>query len=313
MSGPDVKRILIIGASGAILRTTADRLRGSDLYGIDSRGSTASHGSAFSEFLARKLSRDSLDYMIQSAGGTFDTCISGVGLSSVSSAERDPELSMRLEFHALREVLPLLEAHCSRIVYLSSAAVYGESPSSGSSETDPLRPVSIYGTTKARTEEMLASSEFADPSRLTIVRPFSVFGSGMKKQFVWDAYRQLRSSGRAQFAGSADSVRDFVSVNDLADLLAVVALDPGSPQVLNACSGVASTTREVVELAASCLRESEASIRFEEEARPYDPRRLVGCANLLDSSGFKRPLPLRRSLPGVIAQWNEAPVEAPGP
>jgi len=313
MSRPVVKRVLFIGSSGVILRAAANKLKDSDLYGIDSTGSTEGQAAVLTEFLAQNLTGDSLDFMIRSAGGTFDACITGVGLSSVAAAERDPELSMRLEFHALREVLPVLEAHCSRIVYLSSAAVYGESPSSGSSEADPLRPVSIYGTTKARTEEMLASSEFADPSRLTIVRPFSVFGSGMKKQFVWDAYRQLRSSGRAHFAGSADSVRDFVSVNDLADLLAVVALDPGSPQVLNACSGVASTTREVVELAASCLRESEASIHFEEEARAYDPRRLVGCPNLLDSSGLKRPLPLQRSLPAVIAQWNEAPLEAPGP
>ena len=117
------------------------------------------------------------------------------------------------------EALEYLRLHnpSAHLVYISSAAVYGDTGSRPPG-APPRAPVSHYGVHKKIAEDLC--SFYADKYRLRIstVRPFSVYGPGLRKQLLWDALNKA-DRGRPEFFGNGSEVRDWVYVSDLAYLL----------------------------------------------------------------------------------------------
>lgn len=162
------------------------------------------------------------------------------------------------------------------IISLSSRAVYGEgryrhpdgSVSFGaptvpgaipedSRETDEHRPVSVYGETKSEGEALLAG--YSSDIPVSIVRPQNVVGPG---QALHNPYTgvlaaflaRMREGKVLQVYGDGEQTRDFVAVQDVAELLAWLALHPGglgTARVLNAGTGVRSTMNQIARFALS--------------------------------------------------------------
>jgi UDP-glucose 4-epimerase len=55
-------------------------------------------------------------------------------------------------------------------------------------------------------------------TRSVILRPFSVYGPGLRKQLLWDAM-QKADRGAFEFFGSGRELRDWVYVSDLVECL----------------------------------------------------------------------------------------------
>jgi UDP-glucose 4-epimerase len=141
------------------------------------------------------------------------------GGASVGQSTADPRGDFDLTVSSTVEVLEYLRLHnpSAHLVYISSAAVYGET-GSRLGEPGVSMPVSHYGVHKKIAEDLC--SFYADKYRLRIsaVRPFSVYGPGLRKQLLWDALNKA-DRGNAEFFGTGAEVRDWVYVSDLAHLL----------------------------------------------------------------------------------------------
>ena len=48
-----------------------------------------------------------------------------------------------------------------------------------------------------------------------IVRPFSVYGPGLKKQLIWDSYKKFTSKDTPVFYGNGKELRNFIYIEDL--------------------------------------------------------------------------------------------------
>lgn len=179
-----------------------------------------------------------------------------------------------------------LHARGARVVYLSSAAVYGRAGTLPLGEDVPLLPVSPYGVHKRIGEDLcrLYGAQFEVPS--VILRLFSVYGAGMRKQLLWEAAHRIRS-GNASFAGSGQELRDWLHVEDAVALIAraqeLAAVDC---PVLNGGTGSGVAVAQVLGELVAGLGAAGAP-RFTGSRRPGDPEALVADISRASASGWR--------------------------
>src|SRR4030095_13057401 len=83
------------------------------------------------------------------------------------------------------------------LIYPSSAAVYGVVKQAPIGESSPIAPVSPYGLHKAMAEELCSTQSKHFGLRCAIVRFFSVYGPGSRKQLLWDLAQKIEASPAA--------------------------------------------------------------------------------------------------------------------
>jgi UDP-glucose 4-epimerase len=197
------------------------------------------------------------------------------GGGSVAFANDAPLLDFKSTVETTAVVLEYVRTMPGcRIVYPSSASVYGTVQKMPISESCPAAPISQYGVHKLMAEHLVSqyAREFATPA--AIVRLFSVYGCGLKKQLLWDACRKL-SRDHSVFMGTGDEVRDWLHVEDAAELM-VIAAEKASADcpVVNGGRGTGITVREVLNYLGSCLGSAIAP-EFSGAQRTGDPSRFV--------------------------------------
>lgn len=152
-------------------------------------------------------------------------------------------------------ILEFIRLTCpqARLVLPSSAGVYGTVAQMPITTACASNPQSPYGMHKKLAEDLCRSYAKSFGLRSAIVRLFSVYGIGIRKQLLWDACTKL-SAGEATFGGTGAETRDWIHVDDAADLLvwAAARADTCCPTI-NGGSGSSVAIREVVELIASQL------------------------------------------------------------
>jgi nucleoside-diphosphate-sugar epimerase len=184
-----------------------------------------------------------------------------------------------------------------RAVLVSSAEVYGKQERQPVSETAPPTPCSPYGAAKLGAETL---AQVLFPGSLTIVRPFSVYGPGMRRESVLS-----RILGQVQTDASVEietirPIRDYIHVEDLARLISFCIETPDRPPpVLNACSGqgvsVGDLARLVLEISGKAGTVIERPSR---DPRPSDILELVGDVRAALATGW----PGARSLDVGLSQ-----------
>jgi UDP-glucose 4-epimerase len=224
------------------------------------------------------------------------------GGGSVSFSIEDPiadfERTVVTTAHVLEYVRTF--APSCRVVYPSSASVYGMVEAVPIREDYPAAPISQYGTHKLMAEQMVTSYARQFGSSAAIVRLFSVYGCGLRKQLLWDACRKFANDDSV-FMGTGDEVRDWLHVEDAANLL-LAAAEHASPQcqTVNGGCGQGATVREVLLQLGSNFSQTEPS--FSGAKRTGDPTRFIADIEGAKAWGW---LPTRRWREGVeeYATW----------
>jgi UDP-glucose-4-epimerase GalE len=165
--------------------------------------------------------------------------------------------------------LALLEAMTSagvtRLVFSSSAAVFGDPVETPIAESHPTRPVNAYGETKLAIERALPHYERAYGLRSMSLRYFNAAGADPQGQLGEDHEPETHLVPRAIDAAlggeplhvfgddyatpDGTCLRDYVHVTDLAaaHVLALRALESGAPTgVYNLGAGRPVSVREVI-------------------------------------------------------------------
>lgn len=191
--------------------------------------------------------------------------------ASVAGSIDDPEGDRRGSVGVLEAVLEALGGlpRPPRLVFMGSAAVYGQPESLPVSESHPLAPVSPYGTHRVECEDVLRRSGVPSVS----LRVFSAYGEGLRRQVLWDICRKAVEEGAVELAGTGDETRDFVHVSDIAGAVASVAETAAfEGEAYNVGTGEATTIRALAEVLTSSL-EGEVPVSFSGRSRPGDPDR----------------------------------------
>jgi UDP-glucose 4-epimerase len=223
-------------------------------------------------------------------------------------------------------LLQAMRAHdVQRLVFSSTAAVFGQPVSARIDEDHPKAPINPYGASKLMVERILADAAQAHGLRSVALRYFNAAGASPdgdigeshqpETHLIPNVLRAALGSGPALKVFGDDyptpdgtCVRDYVHVDDLAQAhqLALAYLDdnPGA-HAFNLGNGQGFSVREVI-AAAQAVSGQEISYTVEPR-RPGDPSVLVAS-----SEKARRVLgwsPAYTTLEPIIAsawQWHRA-------
>ncbi len=187
------------------------------------------------------------------------------------------------------------ETGLSRMVFSSTAAVYGRPARVPIVETDRTDPINPYGASKLCVEHMLAAYARAYGMGFTALRYFNVAGAAADGTIGEDHDPETHliplvlqvPLGRREhisiFGDDYDTpdgtcVRDYIHVMDLADAhrLAAEAIEPGRMKVYNLGNGNGFSVREIID---TCRAVTGHPIPARlAPRRAGDPDRLVASA-----------------------------------
>jgi len=148
-----------------------------------------------------------------------------------------------------------------RIVFFSSAAVYGEDvPHPIISETTPVTPTSFYGIGKFTAERLLVrAASHREGTSLLILRPALVYGPDEPGYYYGPSgfLNKARAHEPITLWGDGTELREFLLVDDVAALAARLTFS-GTAGVLNIASGTSYTYVQALDTIAALLGEPPA-------------------------------------------------------
>jgi len=317
-------RILVTGGAGYVGGTVAELLlqKGHEVAVYDN----LCHGHrsmvpAKAEWIEGELAdRSKLEQVFSSR--TFDGVMHFAALIEAGESMKKPELYFR---NNSASTLTLFEAMLAqgvtRLVFSSTAAVYGEPESTPIREDAPLRPTNAYGESKLLVEQMLTWLNRVHGFRYASLRYFNVAGAVEGRgeahepeshliPLILDVALGKRQSikifGQDYPTPDGTCIRDYVHVQDLAHahLLAFEALMNRDRLIYNIGNGQGFSIREVIE---SARRVTGHPIPVEEaERRPGDPAVLIASSKKIERElGWKREFDKLDEIVASAWKWHQ--------
>ena len=231
----------------------------------------------------------------------IDAVMHFAAFTSVPESVADPARYYR---NNLVGTLTLLDAMrdvgVGRIVFSSTAAVYGVPEVMPIPETAPTRPINPYGFTKLAIEQALADYARAYSLGYAVLRYFNACGASgdasigedhtpethlipIALQVALGQRDHLAVFGTDYPTPDGTCVRDYIHVEDLADahlaLLERVVGSEGTTLTYNVGTGKGASVRQVLEAARRITGRPVAAV--EHPRRPGDPPVLVASAEAI--------------------------------
>lgn len=223
--------------------------------------------------------------------------------------------------NSVRLLEAMRSADVQKIVFSSTAAVYGTPREAAIPEDSPREPINPYGRSKLMTE--LAIEDFARAHGLgyAILRYFNVAGAAPdgslgeahdpETHLVPRLLTAARDAGEAVIHGTdyptrdGTCIRDYVHVLDLAQahLLALARLEPGRGSAYNVGSDTGFSVREVIEAVREVTGKSLKVV--EGPRRAGDPAALVASsARIRKELGWQPAYPGLKSMIEHAWKWH---------
>ena len=299
-------KILVTGGAGYIGGTVADVLAklGHQAVVFDN----LSHGlrdllPTGVEFvegeLADRAALENLFIAAKQQGRPFDGVLHFAALIEAGESMERPEIYFRNNTASTLSLLEAILAHGPRrLVFSSTAAVYGEPESVPIKEDARLLPTNAYGESKLLVEHMLGWLNRIHGLRCASLRYFNVAGApedagGVTRGEAHEPESHLiplvldvalgrraviKVFGDDYPTPDGSCIRDYIHVSDLADahLLALDALETRDRLIFNLGNGRGFSVREVIE---SARRVTGHPIPAEvHPRRPGDPAVLIASS-----------------------------------
>jgi UDP-glucose 4-epimerase len=292
-------RILITGGAGYIGSHCERLLRsqGIETLVFDNfeRGHRASLQGPF--IVGDLLHPPDLDFAFHS--GPFDAVMHFAALVIVEESVTDPARYLQVNTVGTLNLLEAMKrSGCSRLVFSSTAAVYGMPEQNPISEDHPLRPINPYGLSKVLAEQAIAYYGRQHGLQWVAFRYFNAAG----REFPYpearfrehdthlitrvlnagDSGKPLQIFGNDYETADGTCIRDYVHVSDIAGAH-VLALDylkrGGASGAFNIGNGAGYSVKEVLEASAKVVGHEIPAQHA--PRRPGDPAALVASSEKL--------------------------------
>ncbi|MDE1672777.1 MULTISPECIES: UDP-glucose 4-epimerase GalE [Nocardia] len=253
------------------------------------------------------------------AAETFDGVLHFAAQSLVGESVQQPEKYWHGNVVKTFELLEALRrTGTPRLVFSSTAAVYGEPEQVPITEDAPTRPTNPYGASKLAIDHAITSYAVAHGLAATSLRYFNVAGAygGLGENRVVETHLiplvlQVAAGHRKAISvfgtdwptHDGTAVRDYIHIRDLAQahLLALATAEAGTHRIYNLGSGTGFSVREVI---SACERVTGLPIAAQDAPRrPGDPATLIASsARAIAELGWR---PEHNDLDEIVTDaWN---------
>ncbi|PZT75044.1 MULTISPECIES: UDP-glucose 4-epimerase GalE [unclassified Streptomyces] len=241
------------------------------------------------------LDREALDAAIREHGVTGVVHVAGK--KQVGESVERPLHYYKENVTGLEVLLEaMVAAGVERLVFSSSAAVYGMPDVDLVTETTPCAPMSPYGETKLVGEWLIHAAARAHGLRCASLRYFNVAGAASPEladagvfNLIPMVFERLEAGGSPRVFGDdyatpdGTCVRDYIHVEDIASAHLAAArrletAEPGTDLTLNIGRGEGSSVREMVDRILKVTGNEDTAVEVTDR-RPGDPARVVASAD----------------------------------
>jgi len=168
------------------------------------------------------------------------------GIVGESNVINDISISTKINVEATRNLgNKFFELSKGRFIYISTSHVYGNVDTLISEET-VCNPISKYAEQKLKAESELISIFKKAPSRLLILRVFSILDWEMPPGTLGHTIEKI-INGRISIIRNAADVRDFLTPKTVADTIYTLCRNYDCHGIMNICSGTGISVGKAVE------------------------------------------------------------------
>jgi nucleoside-diphosphate-sugar epimerase len=201
-----------------------------------------------------------------------DAVVHLAALTGLVKCSENASLAFSVNVFGTYNVIMACVASKSRLIFMSSREVYGETTSVTSREDDPLIPNNIYGLTKLLGERILMWAASRYGLDYVVLRLTNLYGPEGEQYNIQAIIRKALTDGRVRLLGGSQ-VMNLIYVEDAAEATLRCLMNPQvSREVLNVGSRENFTVEDVVTRVVSML---DSSIIIDRE-----PMREIGRAHV---------------------------------
>lgn len=241
------KKILITGGAGFIgsnlTLTLQEKYPENEYFVVDNFSS--GNPNNLLGFKGKVISADISQVNLQSYFDKLDIIFHQAAITDTTISNEKKMMSVNV--NGFKNILDFALRHNTKLIYASSAAVYGHSKPPMRVENNEF-PANIYGMSKLAADN-IARQHFKDISIIGL-RYFNVYGSresykGKMASMVWQLYLQMKEGKKPRVFKYGEQKRDQVYIKDAvrANFLAMECQKSG---IYNVGSGRATTFNEII-------------------------------------------------------------------
>ena len=255
-------RILVTGGAGFIGSHIVDRLVG-DGYRVRVVDNLSS---GRIENIKHHLESNSIELIIGDLKDPQVALRAVEGVDTVFHFAANPEVRVSTtnpEIHFNENIVAtfnLLEAmrrkNMKELVFASSSSVYGEPEEIPVDENAPIRPVSVYGASKAACEALIHAYTKLYGIKAIVLRYANVVGPRLRHGVVWDLINKLlKNPTELEILGDGKQVRSYIYIDDAIEATIIAwRRTEASYEVYNIASEDWITVDEVAEEIIKAMR-----------------------------------------------------------
>ncbi len=221
------------------------------------------------------------------------------GSANVSDSVANPDRDLMLSVGITHNLLFAMLHHdlgSARMIYLSSAGVYGNPVRLPIREEDDRSPVSPYALHKTMCEDICSYFVKNHGFDIRMARIFSAYGAGLKKQIFWDMHQKYLRTGRLDMFGTGKESRDFINIEDLRSAIRLLAEKDYPERIVNVANGREVFINEVVSIFAEKMGIPDSAVCFTGTERVGDPINWRADISVLKSLGYEQQISIEAGI-----------------
>jgi UDP-glucose 4-epimerase len=308
-------RLMLIGGAGLIGSHIVDQLVAepvSEIVVFDNflRGRRENLAAALTSPKVRVveasiMDRDRLARELEGIDGVFLLASLWLG-----ECVNDPRLAWEVNTLGTWNVVEACrQAGVKRVVYSSSASVYGNAIVTPMTEEHPFNNRTTYGATKIANEQMFRAIYEQHKLPYIGMRYMNIYGprmdyAGTYVSVIMKVLDRIFAGERPVVFGDGSQVYDFIHVADAARANILGMMADCVDENFNVGMGVGTTINELVQVLLE-LTGSTLPIEYRAEAQSFVTQRIGSTDKAERLLGFRATTPLREGLQSVVA-WRMA-------
>ncbi len=289
-------RVVVTGAAGMVGSNLVHALNAigiDDVIAVDD----LTEGGKFRNLLGARLSdyfdrNEFYDRFAFGELGRIDAILHQGACSD--TMEHNGRLMLESNYRCSRDLLDICQSQGTRLLYASSAAVYGDGTVFREAAENE-RPLNVYGYSKLLFDSIVRRRLATTRSQVAGFRYFNVYGpreqhKGRMASVAFHHFGELRGTGKVKLFGEyggygpGQQVRDFVFVDDVVAVNLWFLRNPGRSGIFNVGTGRAQPFNDVAHATINASRalRGEAPLSLEQQVSqglieylPF-PQALVG-------------------------------------